>query len=78
MDFFATDSHSFFDISWSQLLVQPDHEFSQMLKSDHVFGLGSARVHDLCAAADLERRILLQHLLVSLNIPLRRHGQSSV
>jgi hypothetical protein len=54
MDFFATNSHAFFDISGSELLVQSNDEFAQVLESDHILSLGCAWVHNLSAATDLE------------------------
>ena len=54
MDFFAPNSHAFFDISGSELLVQSNDEFTQVLESDHILSLGCAWVHNLSAATDLE------------------------
>jgi len=72
----APNSHAFLDIGWSQFLVQADHIFAVVLKTDNVLGLLGARIDDLDASAD--QKGFLLNLLVLLEVPGGSQCQSRV
>ena len=78
MDSLTTNAHAFLDICWGQVLSKTDHIFTLVLESNDILCFGSSWVKDLGQAANLEGWALLHHLLVGFDVPLRRHGQSSI
>ena len=78
MNSLAADAHAFFNISRGDIFSKTDNIFALMLEGNYILCFRSARVHNLGQATDLERRILLHHLLISFDVPLRWHGKTSV
>mmetsp|Transcript_28844 Transcript_28844/g.47779 ORF Transcript_28844/g.47779 Transcript_28844/m.47779 type:complete len:215 (+) Transcript_28844:1014-1658(+) len=70
--------HALLDISRSNPITESDDELSDLFDVDHVLGVVSVWVYDLCAASNLQRLLLLHHLLVGNQIPLRGRCKSGI
>mmetsp|Transcript_22292 Transcript_22292/g.53383 ORF Transcript_22292/g.53383 Transcript_22292/m.53383 type:complete len:281 (-) Transcript_22292:263-1105(-) len=64
------DAHALLHIRRGDPVAEPDHELCNLLHVDHVLCLVRVRADDLGAARDLQRLLLLHHLLVGHEVPL--------
>mmetsp|Transcript_3605 Transcript_3605/g.11856 ORF Transcript_3605/g.11856 Transcript_3605/m.11856 type:complete len:215 (-) Transcript_3605:3-647(-) len=72
------DAHPFLDVRRRNLLAQPDDELGDLLHVDDVLGLLRLFFDHLGAPRHLKRLLLLHHLLVRHQVPLRRNAQPRV
>ena len=72
------DAHALFDVGGRHALPEPHDKLGELLDIDHVLGVIGVRVDDLRAARDLQRVLLLHHLLVGDKVPLRRRRKPCV
>ena len=64
MGVLAANTHSFFNVSWSEFLVKANHILTDVFESNDVLGFLSAGVDDLSAATDHKTFFTLHHLFV--------------
>lgn len=73
----TTNSHTFFNVSRGQFLIETNDILAKMLEADNIFGFGSAWVDNLRKTTDHKARFF-KHLLILSQIPLSWKGKSSI
>jgi hypothetical protein len=72
------DAHPLLDVGGRDAVAERDDELGDLLHVDHVLGVVGVRRDDLGAARHLQRLLLLHHLLVGDEVPLRGRREAGV
>lgn len=72
------NSHSFFNISWSNWIGEIHNKLGELFHIDNVFRIIRIGVNNFSATGHLERLLVLEGLLISSQIPKSWRSKTSV